>query len=74
MANDPQSTTVNLPVDTAVQLHDALGMDGTPTGSPNSNTVSLQLDSDTADKVRSALKDGLNSTVAIAFGEDNPPH
>ena len=71
MPDDPQSESVELPVDTALDLHKALGSKGDPTGSPNSKTVSVNLDPATAAKVRGALKEGLNSASAIAFTEED---
>jgi hypothetical protein len=71
MPSDPRSESVELPVDAAIALHQALGNTEAPTGSPSSKTVSVNLDPATAAKVRGALKDGLNSASAIAFTEED---
>ena len=71
MPNDPQSESVQIPVDTAIDLHKAVGGSGTPTGTPTSQSVSVNLDPATAAKVRQALKDGLHNASAIAFTEDD---
>jgi hypothetical protein len=72
-ANPQGGTTVELPVDAAVQLHNALGGGGTPNPQPGSSSVSVQLDADTAAKVKAALKTGLTGAVAIAWGEEENP-
>jgi hypothetical protein len=70
---DPNSTTVELPVDTAAGLHQALGGQGTLADQPGSSTVSVSLDADTAAKLKDALGKGLTGAAAFAYGEDNPP-
>ena len=73
-SNDDQSgTELNVSLDTAILLHNALGLSGTVSPSPNSSTVALTLDADTADKLKSALKTGLHGAAAIAFGADTDP-
>lgn len=69
-SDNPQSTTVDIPYDTAVVLARALGGTPPPGAQAGPSSVSVQLDADTGSKVKEALKNGLNSAVGVAWGED----
>ena len=66
----PPHTKVSIPVDAALKLHTAMDMNEQHTPENADDTVSVSLDHHTAEKVKSALKNGLTNANAIVMGAE----
>ena len=69
---DENNKVIDLSLDSAIELHDELGIIEKVKDNPSADSVEVALDADSAAKVKKALRDGMIKANVIAFTDDGP--